>query len=342
MLLENTERGLFCRPGNFYIDPWKAVDFALLTHAHSDHARWGCGKYLVAERGLNLFRERLGSAASIQTISFGQTVIHNGVTISFYPAGHILGSAQIRLEYQGEIWVVSGDYKIDADQTCDAFAPLRCHVFVTESTFGLPLYRWRAPSEIFSEINQWWRDNQTKERASLLFSYSLGKAQRILAELDGEIGLIFLHGAVAKFMPAYEQVGIRFPKWLRADPENVSAARGRALIIAPPSAAHTPWRRKLGDCSTAFASGWMQIRGNRRRRGIDRGFVLSDHVDWPGLLQTIKATGAETIWVTHGFTAPLVRWLREKGWKAEEIATRFPGQNEEENSASAPANLTGE
>lgn len=330
MLLRNTESGLYCEAGDFFIDPWRPVDFAVLTHAHSDHARPGSRYYLVADRGAGLFRERLGSAAKIETLPYGRTIQRNGVTISLHPAGHILGSAQVRIEHRGCIAVVSGDYKVEPDETCDPFEPVRCHLFVTECTFGLPIYRWRPQAEIFAEINEWWRDNQSRGRTSILFGYSLGKAQRVLNGLDPAIGPIFVHGAVEKFLPHYHAAGVQLPELHRADADAVRAAQGRALILTPPSADHTPWLRKFGDCSTAMASGWMQVRGTRRRRSLDRGFVLSDHVDWPGLLDSIRATGAETIWATHGQTGPLVRWLKENGLQAEAIRTRFEAEGETE------------
>ena len=328
-LLKNTERGLFCEPGNFYIDPWQPVDSAIITHAHSDHARLGSAKYLCAEQGAEVLQERLVDA-SIQTVKFGETINHNGVSISLHPAGHILGSAQVRLEHRGEVWVVSGDYKTEDDGISGAFEPLRCHTFVTESTFGLPIYRWRPQREIFDEINEWWRDNQRKERTSIIFGYSLGKTQRVLAGIDPKIGPVFVHGAVARYLPAYQRAGVRLPQRLSPTIENVRAAKGRALVVAPPSADNTPWLRKFGDYSSAFASGWMQIRGTRRRRALDRGFVLSDHVDWIGLIETVKATTAERIWVTHGYTGPVVRWLNENGWRAEAIETQFEGDVEGE------------
>lgn len=333
MLLENTNRGLYCAVGDFYVDPWQPVDFAVLTHAHSDHARWGSKRYLVADRGLQLYRQRLAPDAAIETIPFGERVHRNGVAISLHPAGHILGSAQVRIEHQGEVWVVSGDYKVETDRTCDPFELVRCHTFVTESTFGLPIYRWKPQAEIFSEINEWWRDNQVKERVSVLFGYSLGKAQRLLAGLDESIGPIFVRGSVARFLPCYKEAGIRLPAVTACTAENIRAARGKGLIIAPPSTDNTPWLEKFGDCSAAFASGWMQIRGTRRRRSLDRGFVLSDHVDWSGLLDTIKATGARRIWVTHGYTNAVARWLGENGWEAHALKTQFSGEieGEEEN-----------
>lgn len=330
MLLTNTDRGLFCATGKFYIDPWKPVDFAVITHAHSDHARGGSQNYLTSETGKRILQERLGPSARIESIPFEKTISRDGVNISLHPAGHILGSSQIRIEHNGEVWVASGDYKTEPDGISGAFEPIRCHTFITESTFALPIYRWRPQQEIFAKINDWWRDNQLRERTSVLFAYSLGKSQRVLSGLDETIGPIFVHGAVQKFVAAYEQEGVKFPKIERPDAEKIKSSRGKALVIAPGSADNTPWLRKFGDVSTAFASGWMQIRGPRRRRSLDRGFVLSDHADWNGLLQTIEATGAENIWATHGYTGPLVRWLNEHGKNAKAIKTRFESETEDE------------
>ena len=322
-LLTTNENGLYCPAGDFYIDPWRPVDFAIITHAHSDHARPGSRHYITAESGRQLLRERLGPEASIAAIAFGESMSRNGVNVSLHPAGHILGSSQVRVEHRGEVWVVTGDYKVEADQTCEPFELVRCHTFVTESTFGLPIFRWQPASTTFSQLNAWWRNNQSLSRTSVVFAYSLGKAQRLLANLDPCIGPIFVHGAVSRFLPAYEATGVKLPPVQFATAESVRAAQGASILIAPPSADGSPWLRKFGETSTAFASGWMQIRGPRRRRALDRGFVLSDHADWDGLLSTVRATGAERVWVTHGYTAQLVRWLRENGYQAETVATHF-------------------
>lgn len=329
MLLTNTANGLFCEAGNFYIDPWRPVDTAIVTHGHSDHARFGSRVYLTEATGKPILQQRLGSDARIETLPYGETILRNGVKVSLHPAGHILGSAQVRIEHQGEVCVVSGDYKLEHDGTCAPFEPVRCHLFVTECTFGLPIYHWRPQAEIFAQINDWWRKNQERERTSVIFCYALGKAQRLLSGLDESIGLIFLHGAIERFMPAYRDAGVKLPVTQKADAAAVKQANGRGIVLAPMSADNTPWLRKFGEVSTAFASGWMQIRGTRRRRSLDRGFVLSDHADWRGLLDTIDATGAENIWATHGYTAPLVRWLREHGKNADAIETHFSADLEE-------------
>ena len=330
MLLKNTERGLFCEAGNFHVDPWRPVEFAIITHGHSDHARSGSTRYLTAESGREVVQARVGVDAKVETLRYGESISHNGVKISFHPAGHILGSAQVRLEKDGEVWVVSGDYKLENDGTCAPFEPVKCHTFIMESTFGLPIYHWRPQAEIFKEINQWWRDNQSNECTSVLYCYALGKAQRILSGLDVNIGPIFVHGAVERFLPAYQHAGVRLPATTKADAENVKQARGKGLVLAPGSTDNSPWMRKFGPVSTAFASGWMQLRGPRRRRSLDRGFVLSDHADWDGLLSSVRATDAERVWVTHGYTEAFARYLTEQGWQAEAIETRFSGEVEDE------------
>jgi putative mRNA 3-end processing factor len=320
-LLAITDRGLYCAAGDFYIDPWKPVDFAVTTHAHSDHARAGSRHYLTASSGRGVLQERLGVGAQIEAMPYGERTTRNGVTISLHPAGHILGSAQVRVEYRGEVWVVSGDYKTQSEPTCVPFEPVRCHTFITESTFGLPIYRWPPQAEIFEGVNAWWRANRLAGRTSVLFAYSLGKAQRVLAGVDSTVGPVFVHGSVAKLLPHYAAAGVKLPAIASGH-----AADGGGLVIGPASVNGSPWLRKFGEISTAFASGWMMLRGARRRQALDRGFVLSDHADWDGLISSIRATGAERVWVTHGAMNPMVRWLREKGWEADTLATRLVGE----------------
>ena len=272
----------------------------------------------------------MGPDAEIESIPYGETVVENGVRISLHPAGHILGSSQVRVEYDGEVWVASGDYKVEHDATSTAFEPVRCNTFITESTFGLPIYRWRPQPEIFAQIDAWWRENQAAGRASVLFAYSLGKAQRLLAGVNASIGPIFCHGAVQKLNAAYRESGIPIPETLYSGDVEKGYDWSRALIVAPPSCNGTVWMRKFGSTSTAFASGWMRMRGTRRRQSLDRGFTLSDHADWPGLLGAIEATGAEQVLVTHGYRGPLVRWLMEHGKQARSLETRYEGEREEE------------
>ncbi len=325
-LLAPTEDGLYCEAGGFHVDPWRPVDRAVITHAHSDHARWGCERYLTTPHGAEVLRKRVQSGARLDTLNYGEPTRIGDVTVSLHPAGHVLGSAQVRIEHHGEVWVVSGDYKVHRDVTCRAFEPVPCHTYITEATFALPVYRWPAEATVFEQINAWWRANQAADRASVLLGYALGKAQRLIAGVDAGIGPILVHGAVAKFVEVYREAGVAMPEVLPADAERAKAHRGRALVVAPPSAAGSPWLRKFGEVSLAMASGWMQIRGARRRRAIDRGFVLSDHADWPGLLHAIEETGAEQIGVTHGFTSVLSRYLNESGRSAAVLPTRYEGE----------------
>ncbi len=286
---------------------------------------------MTSTRGEAVVRERVGGAGvHIEALPFGQTTMIGGVKVSLHPAGHILGSAQVRVEHRGEVWVVSGDYKLGLDRTADEFEPVRCHTFISESTFGLPVFRWRPQSEIFDEINAWWRQNQARGRVSVLFAYALGKAQRVMAGVDPSIGPIYVHGAVEKFLPLYGAAGVELPHAERATLDNARDARGKALIIAPPSAAMSPWLKKFGPASLAFASGWMAIRGTRRRRALDRGFILSDHVDWSDLNTAVAATGAERVGLTHGYVSAGTRWFRERGLDAFALSTRYEGELEDE------------
>ncbi len=329
-IIQLTPAGLFCPDGGFHIDPWLPVERAVITHAHSDHARPGMGSYLCSEGSEPLLRARLGDAARIEALAYGKRLRMGSATVSLHPAGHVAGSAQVRIEAGGQVAVIAGDYRLQPDPTCAPFEPLRCHLFVTESTFGLPVYRWRPAREVFDEMNGWWRDNREAGRASVLFAYALGKAQRVLAGIDSSIGPIVCHGAVARMNAACAAAGVRLPECVSVSELPRDAAQAGALVVAPPSAAGSPWMRRFGDASTAMASGWMQIRGARRRRAVDRGFVLSDHADWDGLNEAVRASGAETVWVTHGHSEALARWLREKGLDATAVQTRFEGETAEE------------
>lgn len=328
--------GLYCPAGDFYIDPWRPVERAVITHAHGDHARTGNAHYLAASAGEGILRARLGQDINLQTLDYGQRLSHHGVTLSFHPAGHVLGSAQVRLEYGGEVWVASGDYKIEPDGTCAPFEPVRCHTFITESTFGLPIYRWQPQAQVFGEINQWWQTNIEAGKTSVLFCYSFGKAQRILHGIDETLGPILSHGAVEPLNRVYREAGVYLPPTIYAgDVKKNDPLMRQALVIAPPSAGGSSWMRRFGDYSDSFASGWMRLRGTRRRRGVDRGFVLSDHADWPGLLWAIEQTGAERVMVTHGSIGVLVRHLREKGLDAQGFNTEY-GDDEQDNLAAEP------
>jgi len=329
-LLQINPNGLYCAAGDFYIDPWNPVERAVITHAHADHLCAGSKSYLSARPSEALLRARLDVEAAIESLAFGEARNINSVRVSFHPAGHILGSAQVRIEYQGQVWVASGDYKLALDPTCHAFETVACHTFITESTFGLPIFRWPEPGETLDEINAWWRGNQQAGKASVLFAYPLGKAQRVLAGIDSSIGPIYTHGAVERFNGIYHDGGVALPATQCARSAPPKTDWTRALILAPPMAKTAPWLRRFGDFSTGMASGWMRIRGTRRRRSIDRGFVLSDHADWPALLSAIRGSGAARVWVTHGYRAPLVRWLAENGVESDAIEMRFAGEQEAE------------
>jgi putative mRNA 3-end processing factor len=329
-LLEVTESGLYCARGDFFIDPWRRVPRAVITHAHADHARPGCDRYLCAAPGKLVLRTRIGGAAPIDTLRYGETVSINGVTVSLAPAGHVLGSAQVRVEHGGTVWVVTGDYKTQADPTCEPFQPLEADVFVTESTFGLPIYRWQDPAVVAAEINDWWRTNRDAGRTSVLLAYALGKAQRLAALLDPTIGPIVGHGAVMKMVRAYRDSGVRLPPIDGVPPRARKVGGGRAMVIAPPSVAGSRWLRLFGESSVALASGWMTLRGVRRRRGFEKGFVISDHADFPGLLAAIEASRADRVLVTHGATESLARLLRERGLDASPLRTQFTGESASE------------
>ncbi len=328
-LVKLTDKGLFCETGDFYIDPWLPVKKAVVTHAHADHTYRGSQNYLVPDEGKRLSRIRLGNDALIETAKYGETTVINGVKVSFHPAGHVLGSSQIRVEHKGEIWVISGDYKLMPDATCAAFEPVKCHHFITEATFGLPIYRWSPTEVIFEEVNEWWRGNVEQGKASVIFAYSLGKAQRIMNGVDRTIGKVFTHGAVERLTEAYRETGVDLPatKYVGAV-ENKKDFAG-SLVVAPPSAAGSTWMRRFGSHSTGFASGWMLVRGARRRKAVDRGFVLSDHADWAELDTAIRATEAETVYVTHGFIPELVRWLGEIGINAKPLKTEYGADGED-------------
>jgi len=328
--------GLYCPPGDFYIDPWRPVERSVITHGHGDHARMGNRHYLATTSGEGILRARLGQDINLQTLDYGETITHHGVKLSLHPAGHVLGSAQVRLEYKGEVWVASGDYKVEPDGTCTPFEPVRCHTFITESTFGLPIYRWQPQAQVFADINDWWRGNIAAGKASVLFAYAFGKAQRILHGIDPTIGPILVHGAVEPLNRVYRASGVYIPETHYAgDFKKTDPALRQALIIAPPSAGGSTWIRRFGDLSDAFASGWMMLRGTRRRRGVDRGFVLSDHADWPGLLWAIEQTGAQRVMVTHGSVNILVRYLRERGLDAQGFSTEY-GDDEDLASGTPP------
>ena len=325
-LLEFKSEGIYCPAGDFYIDPWKPVAKAVITHGHSDHARWGMDFYLAHRDTIPVLYYRLGSDIKVKGYDFNEEIFFNDVKVSLHPAGHIIGSAQVRVEHKGEVWVVSGDYKTGKDNVSVEFEPVKCHTFITESTFGLPIYQWKNQNEIFEEINNWWRENQSRGRASVLTGYALGKAQRLLQNIDENIGPVYTHGAVENVNSILREAGFNLKKSQRVTSEIPKEQLQQALIIAPPGAIASPWVQRFYPYSTAFASGWMAIRGNRRRSALDRGFALSDHAGWNELNEVIKETGAENIYVTHGYTQSFSKWLREQGYWSEPVKTAFKGE----------------
>ncbi|HZQ61183.1 MAG TPA: ligase-associated DNA damage response exonuclease [Casimicrobiaceae bacterium] len=330
-LLTLTDAGLYCPAGDFHIDPWRPVRRAVITHAHGDHARIGSEAYLAAAPGLPLLAARLLPDAQIETVRYGERRRIGDVDVSLHPAGHVLGSAQVRIALDDRVWLVSGDYKLAPDPTCAPFEPLRAHVFVTESTFGLPIYRWDPPDRVMADIAKWWQENRDDGTTSILFAYTLGKAQRVLAGLArhcaGDLpGPVFCHGSVQRMNELYRAAGVALPTTFPVAHAAADTRWSQTLVIAPPSARGSTWMRRFVPYSTAFASGWMAIRGARRRASYDRGFALSDHADWDGLNLAIDHVNAEEIWVTHGYRDELVRWLTQGGRHATAVQTLFEGE----------------
>ena len=336
-LLSFTGKGIYCAAGDFYIDPWQPVKRAVITHAHSDHARPGSEYYLCHRFTMPLLQLRLGNPVC-QAVEWAEHITINGVSVSLYPAGHIIGSSQIRIEFQGEVWVVGGDFKTENDGISGEMELLKCDTFVTESTFGLPVYKWKPQQQIFFDIQNWINQNREKGKNSVLIAYSLGKAQRLLSCLTEISSTIYAHGAIWNTHQALVRSGFNLPEIEKVTPEMSRGYFKEAVIIAPPSADRSPWMNRLIPAAVGVCSGWMQVRGNARRRNADAGFALSDHADWNGLLQVIRGTGAEKIFVTHGFQSAFSRYLNELGIDSEEIKTEYGDEKEletEEQLASA-------
>jgi len=326
-LLQLTPQGLYCPAAQAWIDPWRPVPRALITHAHADHARPGCGEYWATGASEGILRRRLGQTINLLPVDYGTLHRIGDARVSFHSAGHVLGSAQIRLEAGGESWLVSGDYKRDADPSCTPFEPVQADVFITEATFGLPIYRWSPGAAVARQIHDWWQG--APERPSILFCYAFGKAQRVLAELAqlGVVDEILLHGAVEALMAPYREAGVALPPTRPASSLERKVDLAGRLVIAPPSAHRSVWMKRFNDPQTAFVSGWMAVRGARRRRGYERGFVLSDHADWNGLLTSVRESGARQIYVTHGNSDGLARYLREvDGIAAEPLDRVFAAE----------------
>lgn len=326
-LLEFTSKGIYCSKADVYLDPWRGVKKAIITHGHSDHARWGSKSYITQIDNVPILKHRLGDI-SVTGKKYGDKFQINGVTFSFHPAGHVPGSSQIRVEYRGEVWVFTGDFKTQDDKISTPYEPIKCNTFITECTFGLPVYKWEEPKIVHGQINKWWAKNKSNGITSLLLGYSLGKIQRLLKNLDPEIGKIYTHGATEK-MTEVLRAKIDFPKTNLITRDTIKKEIEGNLVLAPPSVLGSVWSRKLGITSSGYASGWMAIRGARRRRAVDRSFVLSDHADWDGLLSAIYSTECENVITTHGYTDIFAKYLNEKGLNAMSEKTEYEQETPE-------------
>ena len=327
-LLKFTASGLYCPVAQVYIDPWKPVDYAIITHAHSDHARPGNRHYLAHKDSESILRLRLGEDISLRTVNYGETIFINGVQFSLHPAGHVIGSAQVRVEYQGEVWVAGGDFKVQGDHFSANFEPVPCNTFITESTFGLPIYKWRPQQEVIDEIKAWWDQNQVQGKASVLLGYALGKMQRLIKNLQPFDRPVFAHGAIFNVNERLRAAGFDLPFIPLVTSQIEKKMYAGALILGTSSSLNTPWLKRFEPHSTGYCSGWMAVRGAKNRRSVDRGFVLSDHADWNELNAVVRHTGAEKVFVTHGFTDTYARWLNEQGIDAEQVITEY-GEDEE-------------
>jgi putative mRNA 3-end processing factor len=323
-LLVHTGLGLYCPKADVYLDPWKPVKKAILSHGHADHARWGSSSYLCTPTAAPVIKYRLGDI-NLETLPFGEEKLINGVSFSFHPAGHILGSAQIKVSYKGEIVVFSGDYKTANDGFSEAFEPVKCHTFITESTFGLPVYHWQDQKWVFNEMEEWCKNNRNNHHLSILYGYSLGKAQRILQGLPESVGPIFTHSTIESILNVMRNQGVSLKNTIPVNEHITRADLLSGVIIAPPAVQNSNWLKKFEPIRNGVVSGWMALRGARRRRNADKGFVLSDHADWEGLNEAISLTGAENIFVTHGYTDILSKWLIDKGLNAYPLETNFEG-----------------
>ena len=328
-LIKFTNKGIYCEQGNFYIDPWQPVAYAVTTHGHADHVKWGNKNYLCHELTKPILKQRYDLDQNVQTLPYRKEININGVNLSLHPAGHVIGSSQIRLEYKGEICVVSGDYKVAYDGISTAFEPIKCHTFVSESTFGLPIYKWQPQELIFDQIKAWIADNNSKLKTSILVAYSLGKAQRLITNLAGNYP-IYVHNSIANLNEAFSNAGVNLPPTIRITPEIKKDELQRGIVIVPPALADGRWVKSLQQPAIGVCSGWMMVRAGRRWRSADAGFALSDHADWPGLLSAIKATEAEQVFVTHGSTAVFAKYLNEIGISAEEVTTKYGSEDDDE------------
>lgn len=329
-LIKFTKRGIYCKQGDFYVDPWWPVDYAVTTHGHADHVRFGNKNYLCHSLTKPIIKSRISPDLNVQSLPYGESITRNGVKITFFPAGHIIGSAQVRLEYKGEICVISGDYKIEDDGISTPFEPIKCHSFVSESTFGLPIYKWQTQNVVFSNIQNWVQNNIAHKKTSILIAYSLGKAQRLIKNLHG-VAPIYVHNSIANLNEVIFKAGVALPLSERITPEISKDQLQNGIVIVPPAMRDSRWMKSLHHPVTGICSGWMQVRAHRRWQSADAGFALSDHADFPGLLQAIRQTEAEKVYVTHGFTSAFARYLNQIGTRAEVVSTHFGQEDDEEN-----------
>jgi len=321
-MIQFTSKGIYCVPGKFYLDPWQPVDLAIITHGHADHAYPGMKKYLCHHFTVNILKSRIGHDIQVEGLAYNRPFHINGVKISLHPAGHIIGSSQIRMEYKGKVIVFTGDYKIQDDGLSTPFEPVKCHELITESTFGLPIYRWESVAAQTQRLNEWIMHNQGFKKTSVFIGYSLGKSQRILNAVK-DMGEVYVHYSIAKLNMAYSEAGIQLPPYHIVDLRTDTKQLDGKIVLLPPALLDTHLLQKIPHVAYAICSGWMQIRGARRWRSADAGFAISDHADWNGLLQAVKESGAEKVYVTHGQTATFSKYLNEIGIEAEEVKTNY-------------------
>lgn len=321
-LVKFTNKGIYCIPGKFYLDPWLPVDYAIISHAHADHARGGMTRYLCQTDSKAILKHRLGPDINVESLDYNVPILVNGVQVSFFPAGHVIGSAQIRLEYKGFVVVFTGDYKVKDDHITVPFEPIKCHEFITESTFGLPIYNWLPENELQQQMQNWVLNNQQHNRTSVFVGYSLGKAQRIMKLMEG-LDRMFVHSAIHNLNNAIEGSGIQLPKTELLTYDIKKEDLQNKIVIVPPALLGSKLLKKIPNAATAICSGWMQVRGNRRWQGVDAGFAVSDHADWKGLLTAVKASEAEKVYVTHGSQATFSKYLNEIGIPSAEVKTEY-------------------
>lgn len=330
-IIRFTNKGIYCIPGKFYLDPWYPVENAIISHGHADHAKWGMKHYLCHNDSKAILKHRIGQDISIESLPYIKHVTINGVNVSFHPAGHIIGSAQIRLEYKGKVVVFSGDYKVKDDFLTDAFEPVKCHEFITESTFGLPIYNWQPEEVLKKKMHEWVHKNQSINRTSVFIGYSLGKAQRIMNMMEG-VSELYVHSAIKNLNDAMASSGIKLPETIRWTADMDKKALQNKIVIVPPALLGSNMIKKIPNAATAICSGWMQIRGNRRWQAVDAGFPISDHADWNGLISAVKATEAEKVYVTHGSQATFSKYLNEIGIPSEEVKTEYGSGEDDQTS----------